>query len=86
MSGMPRANPIPKHMYIIMVRIYTHNVWLVEYIIYNLHLPEDSYGNALALLELLELCATWPTVTPPTLLELCRAWPAVTPSGACSLG
>ena len=28
---------------------------------------------------ILELCRTWPAVTPPTLLELCRGWPAVTP-------
>ena len=38
-----------------------------------------TFNRKFMLLLLLELCSTWPEVTPPTLLELCRAWPAVTP-------
>ena len=36
-------------------------------------------------LTLLELCHAWPAVTPPTLLELCHAWPAVTPPTSLEL-
>ena len=40
--------------------------------------PEYRNADLLIWLVKLELCRTWPAVTPPTLLELCRYWSAVT--------
>ena len=54
--------------------LWSSSVSLAFYLSSNIH-----FSSVGVFIYILELCLTWPAVTPPKLLQLCLAWPTVTP-------